>query len=233
MHSTIARIAFAILICQTVLSNIDQQLESTLGKYANSKKEIAITFCNAGYVHYVLNWLSFVRDLEVSNYLIFALDSRAFDELKSNDANVFYDESLDKGNIDRQLTDFGTDPFKKIVHLKPTLTLRVLQLGYSLLLSDADVVWFRNPFECKEITSGHLSLMSDAHFGLAMGTADYFVNSGFAWMRPLPITIRFMEEVVRLLASRPDKMDQASVPRCTARTERGRRRGKVEGNVQC
>ena len=201
-----------IFLCQHSQSNVDQDLKSALERYSNSKREIAITFCNSGYVHYVLNWLSFVRDLDVSNYLIFALDSQAFQDLKAHDANVFYDESLDNGKIERKLTDFGTDPFKKIVHLKPTLTLRVLQMGFSLLLSDADVVWFRNPFECKEITSGHLSLMSDAHFGLAMGTADYFVNSGFAWMRPVPITISFMEEVVRLLASRPDKMDQVTEP---------------------
>jgi hypothetical protein len=202
-----------IIIVSTALCNseklsIDQQLEAALGRYANSNKEIAITFCNSGYLHYVLNWLSFVRDLDVSNYLIFALDSQAFQDLTAQNANVFYDETLDKGKIERKLTDFGTDPFKKIVHLKPTLTLRVLEMGYSLLLSDADVVWFRNPFDCREITSGHLSLMSDAHFGAAMGTADYFVNSGFAWMRPVPIAISFMKEVVRLLASRPDKMDQ-------------------------
>ena len=216
LFGVIAFIILSTMFCQSEDLNVDKQLKVALERHANANKEIAITFCNSGYVHYVLNWLSFVRDLEVSNYLIFALDAQAFRDLQAHNANVFYDEALDKGKIERKLTDFGTDPFKKIVHLKPTLTLRVLEMGFSLLLSDADVVWFRNPFDCKEITRGHLSLMSDAHFGVAMGTADYFVNSGFAWMRPVPITLSFMQEVVRLLASRPDKMDQVLLLACTS-----------------
>ena len=84
----------------------------------------------------------------------------------------------------------------------------MLELGFNLLLSDADVVWFQDPFQLQEVTGSHLNLMVDAHFNLAMGGTEVFVNSGFAYMKPTELTLAFMREVVRLLASRPDKMDQ-------------------------
>jgi len=60
----------------------------------------------------------------------------------------------------------------------------------------------------REVVASPLNLMSDAHFGYSMGGTQTFVNSGFAYMAPEAGTLSFMREVVRLLASRPDKMDQ-------------------------
>lgn len=214
-RSALAAICLLSLLCgwpgvnaQDPLAAVDEQLRAVLEKHADAKKQIAITFTNNGYMDYALNWLYYVEELGVNNYLIFALDSEANKALKKRGANVFYDAALDQGKIDRKATDFGSDPFKKIVHLKPTLTLRVLELGFRLLLSDADVIWFQNPFELAEVVGSPLNLMSDAHFGYSMGGTQTFVNSGFAYMAPEAATISFMREVVRLLASRPDKMDQ-------------------------
>ncbi|EKX44399.1 UDP-N-acetylglucosamine-peptide N-acetylglucosaminyltransferase [Guillardia theta CCMP2712] len=203
----LACMASSVVKAEDVLAEVDAQLRSALEQYSNSKKQIAITFSNSGYLNYCMNWLHHVRSVGVDNYVIFALDAEAYSSLKG-EANVFYDPRLDEGKIDKRATDFGSDPFKKIVHLKPTLTLRVLELGFHLLLSDADVVWFKDPFSVPEVVGSHLNLMSDAHFDYAMGNTPYFVNSGFAYMSPHPTTIAFMREVVRLLASRPDKMDQ-------------------------
>ena len=193
---------------QDPLAPVEENLRAVLAQYADAKKQIAITFTNNGYMDFAMNWLYYVEEAGVENYLIFALDSDAHDALKKRGAHVFYDAALDQGKIERKATDFGSDPFKKIVHLKPTLTLRVLELGFHLLLSDADVVWFQNPFSLREVVGSPLNLMSDAHFGYSMGGTQTFVNSGFAYMAPEAATVSFMREVVRLLASRPDKMDQ-------------------------
>ena len=189
--------------------DMDERLAAALEKHSDAQRSVAITFTNKGYLDFAANWLYYVREHGVSNYLIFALDSEAYDTLAAMEANVFLaDVHAQQGGVDRSATEFGSDPFKKIVHLKPTLTLRVLELGFSLLLSDADVVWLQNPFNVPAVTGSPLNLMSDAHFGLGMGTTPYFVNSGFAYMTPEASTLSFMREVVRLLASRPDKMDQ-------------------------
>jgi hypothetical protein len=71
-------------------------LESTLAFYANDEKQIAITFTNNGYLHFALNWLHFVRESGIENYLIFALDDSAYTVLQNQKANVFYDPSVDK-----------------------------------------------------------------------------------------------------------------------------------------
>jgi hypothetical protein len=71
-------------------------LESTLAFYANDNKQIAITFTNNGYLHFALNWLHFVKESGIENYLIFALDESAFTVLQNERAHVFYDPSMDK-----------------------------------------------------------------------------------------------------------------------------------------
>lgn len=114
---------------------VDDRLAAALKKHADAENRIAITFTNKGYLDFVGNWLYYVRELGVENYLILALDSEAYDALTALSANVVLaDVHAQQGGVDRSATDFGSEPFKKIVHLKPTLTLRVLELGYSLLL---------------------------------------------------------------------------------------------------
>ena len=87
----------------------------------------------------------------------------------------------------------------------------MLELGFFLLLSDADVVWFQNLFHVREVTGSPLNLMSDAHFGFSMGGTQTFVNSGFAYMAPDPSTLSFMRGL--RLASRPDKIPTPTTQR--------------------
>ena len=123
---------------------LDERLAAALEKHADAEKRIAITFTNKGYLDFVGNWLYYVRELDVENYLILALDSEAYDALTAMSANVVLaDVHAQQGGVDRSAADFGSEPFKKIVHLKPTLTLRVLELGYSLLLRQVThTAWF-------------------------------------------------------------------------------------------
>ena len=189
---TLVLASLAAGFAQDPLADVTGQLQAVLAQHADAQRQIAITFTNKGYLDYASNWLSYVEEAGVENYLIFALDSEAHAALVERGAHVFYDAALDQGKIDRAATDFGSDSFKKIVHLKPTLTLRVLELGFFLLLSDADVVWFQNPFHVREVTGSPLNLMSDAHFGFTMGGTQTFVNSGFAYMAPDPSTLSFI-----------------------------------------
>lgn len=41
---------------------------------------------------------------------------------------------------------FGTKCFQSVTKVKSRLVLKILKLGYNVLLSDVDVYWFRNPF---------------------------------------------------------------------------------------
>ena len=165
----------------------------------------------------------------MDNYLVFALDEGAKAALDNLGANNFYDPSLHA--VDPSATDFGSAGFKSIVHLKPRLTSRVLELGYEVMLSDADCVFFVNPFDREEVTSSPFSIMSDAQHGYSMGDNTYFVNSGFAFMKPTEPTKLFMREVVRLLESRPDKMDQDAFNTAIANWTRRFPRVPLELNI--
>ena len=40
---------------------------------------------------------------------------------------------------------FGTKCFQKVTKVKSRMVLKILKMGYSVLLSDVDVYWFGNP----------------------------------------------------------------------------------------
>jgi hypothetical protein len=79
--------------------NLDEGLQRTLSTHANSKKQIAISFTNSGYLHFALNWLYYVREAGIDNYVIFALDDAAYASLRREKAHVFYDPSLDQVHL--------------------------------------------------------------------------------------------------------------------------------------
>lgn len=40
---------------------------------------------------------------------------------------------------------FGTKCFQRVTKVKSRMVLKILKLGYNVLLSDVDVYWFKNP----------------------------------------------------------------------------------------
>lgn len=57
---------------------------------------------------------------------------------------VFRDP-LSPSNISFNDCHFGTKCFQRVTKVKSRIVLKILKLGYNVLLSDVDVYWFRNP----------------------------------------------------------------------------------------
>jgi hypothetical protein len=48
-------------------------------------------------------------------------------------------------NISFDNCHFGTKCFQRVTKVKSRIVLKILKLGYNVLLSDVDTYWFRNP----------------------------------------------------------------------------------------
>lgn len=67
-------------------------------------------------------------------------------------------------NISFDNCHFGTECFQRVTKVKSRMVLKILKLGYNVLLSDVDVYWFRNP----------LPYLSSFGPGVLMAQSDEF-----------------------------------------------------------
>lgn len=75
-----------------------------------------------------------------------------------------YRDPLPPTNISFNDCHFGTECFQRVTKVKSRMVLRILKLGYNVLLSDVDVYWFMNPLPCLyTFGSGVLAAQSDEY----------------------------------------------------------------------
>ena len=53
-----------------------------------------MTFTNYAFIDFAYNWLNFVKEHEITNYVIIALDKKSYEELQMNGATTFYNPHL-------------------------------------------------------------------------------------------------------------------------------------------
>jgi hypothetical protein len=54
-------------------------------------------------------------------------------------------DTLSPNNVSFDDCHFGTQCFQQVTKVKSRIVLKILRLGYNVLLSDVDVHWFHNP----------------------------------------------------------------------------------------
>lgn len=101
---------------------------------------------------------------------------------------------------------FLSRDYLELVWSKLRLQRRVLRLGYSLLFTDADVLWLRNPL--KHVTAyADMTVSCDVFFGDPDGV-DNFPNTGFFHVRPNSRTIAMAAAWHRARDRFPGKNEQ-------------------------
>lgn len=184
-------------------------------------KEVVVVLANTNVLEMLQVWFTNIKKVGISNYLVVALDDRIEEFCKSNDVPVY-----------RRDPDQGVDSIAKsggnhaVSGLKFRILREFLQLGYSVLLSDVDIVYLQNPFDYIYRDSD-VESMSDGHnnhtaYGFndvfdepKMGWARYahtmriwVFNSGFFYIRPTLPSIELLDRVADRL-SKEKAWDQA------------------------
>ncbi|OIW03478.1 hypothetical protein TanjilG_14703 [Lupinus angustifolius] len=185
-------------------------------------KEVIVVLANSNVKEMLEVWFTNIKRVGIPNHLVVALDNTIEEFCKSNDVPVY-----------RRDPDEGVDTIAKtggnhaVSGLKFRVLREFLQLGYSVLLSDVDIVYLQNPFD-HLYRDSDVESMSDGHnnytaYGFndvfdepKMGWARYahtmriwVYNSGFFYIRPTLPSIELLDRVASRLSSDPKSWDQA------------------------
>lgn len=157
---------------------------------------VIVTALNFGYRHILMNWVCNLRQLEVTNFVIAALDPSLYEHAFVRGLPTYFENTI-HGGYNASLTDasYGTDAFKHLTKMKSRVVLRFLQLGYDTLWSDADVIWFRNPIRNMQEYHADLVIQTNAPDDEVMNGRRR-LNSGFYLARSNVLTIRAFKDVI-------------------------------------
>ncbi|KAJ3695735.1 hypothetical protein LUZ60_001112 [Juncus effusus] len=176
-------------------------LESILEKIADKNKSVILGIAGESYKDMLMNWVCRFRNLNITNFLVYALDLDTYEFSILQGLPVFMDTNSPT-NISFNDCHFGTECFQRVTKVKSRIVLKILKLGFNVVMSDVDVYWFRNP----------LPYLSSFGFGVLLAQSDEFnetgpinlprkLNSGFYFAKSDPKTINAIELVVKHAAS--------------------------------
>nr|XP_023874785.1 arabinosyltransferase RRA3-like [Quercus suber]POE83088.1 arabinosyltransferase rra3 [Quercus suber] len=201
--------------------SVNPRLAKILEKVA-VQRELIVALANSNVKDMLEVWFTNIKRVGIPNYLVIALDEEIAKFCESKDVPV-YKRDPDEG-IDSVARTGGNHA---VSGLKFRILREFLQLGYSVLLSDVDIVYLQNPFhylyrdsDVESMTDGHNNMTAygynDVFDEPAMGWARYahtmriwVYNSGFFYIRPTIPSIELLDRVASRLSQEPHSWDQA------------------------
>lgn len=182
----------------------------TVQNVTNSPVVVTVAV-NYAYRNLALNFVCNLKRLSISNYLILAMDNAVYQYLAKRKANVFFhtlhlpESLLNAGQTRRRLLQqrgenediFGSSAFIETSRRKSLLVLKVLRLGYTVVFSDVDVVWVRNPIPALLKHPSDFVLQSDRSYKDEDSPLNYNLNSGLYLARSSPATVSTMQAIIK------------------------------------
>ncbi|KAK4781834.1 hypothetical protein SAY86_015936 [Trapa natans] len=185
------------------------------------RKELIVAISNNKKLDILDIWFTNIKRVGIPNYMVVALDNETAEFCRSKQV-PFY-----QGQPDREIDVISSTGTGAMVSgLKFRFLREILQMGYSVLLSDVDIVFLQNPFhhlyrdsDVESTTDGHDN-------GTAYGFIDVFddpvmvwsrlidtnriwvYNSGCFYVRPTVAAIELMDRVTSRMIKQPDSWDQ-------------------------
>uniref|UniRef100_A0A7N0V9W4 Glycosyltransferase n=1 Tax=Kalanchoe fedtschenkoi TaxID=63787 RepID=A0A7N0V9W4_KALFE len=176
-------------------------LEKLLSVVADYSKTIVLAVAGSSYKEMLMSWVCRLRQLQIQNFLVCALDQETYQFSILQGVPAFKD-SLAPPNISFNDCHFGTECFQRVTKVKSRLVLQILKLGYNVLLSDVDVYWFQDPRPLLySFGPGVLAAQSDEYNKTGPINMPRRLNSGFYYARSDAPTIAALERVVKHAAT--------------------------------
>ncbi|KAL4193419.1 hypothetical protein AMTRI_Chr06g176810 [Amborella trichopoda] len=184
-------------------------LESLLQTVAIHEKYVVLAIVGDNYRDMLMSWVCRLRHLQISNFIVCALDPKVYQFSVLQGLPVFKDGLAPK-NISFDDCHFGTKCFQRVTKVKSRIVLQILKLGYDVLLSDVDIYWFSNPIPyLRSFGPSVLVAQSDEYNETVPINLPRRLNSGFYFAHSDGTTITAMEMVVEH-ASTSDLSEQPS-----------------------
>lgn len=150
-------------------------------------KVVVAAAANYAYRDLAMNFVWNLHRLNVTNYVLLAMDRAMFEFGKDCGIQTFYHDAIDasshhipmtkRGEVKSEEAVFGSRDFIYTSQLKSRLVLEILRLGYDVVFSDVDVFWLQNPIPLLVSYEEDIGIQSDAKFGTDQDP-NYNINSG-------------------------------------------------------
>ncbi|KAJ3688588.1 hypothetical protein LUZ61_017752 [Rhynchospora tenuis] len=140
----------------------------------------------------------------LKHLLIIAMDPRAYERCMEVHPHCYF---LKTKGIDYSSEKvYMSKDYLEMVWGRNKLQQRILELGFNFLLTDVDILWFRNPMKYISTTS-HLTFASDYYFGNAKSLRNV-ANGGFVYVRSCNETVKFYKSWHQARKKYPEQHDQ-------------------------
>lgn len=176
-------------------------------------RSVIMTAATYAYREFVMSFICNLRELHITNFVIAALDKEMYKYLYVRGIPVYF-EDIKKGLIGSKenklkgalvesgCDGFYSDCFKLLTKLKSRTMVQILRLGYHVLWSDSDIVWFKNPLPsllkmASEYTDNGLLIVQSNEPDVDMPPNGIRrINSGFYLAMATPRTIEAFDTII-------------------------------------
>ena len=163
-------------------------------------EHVLLTGVTFGYLDMLMNWICILRQLNMDkNFLIAAFDKEAFEYLYLQGLPVFYPSgnSHKKSPVNTNTAfEYGQQSFKDTTKLKIASVKIILELGYDVLWSDSDIIFFKDFRKLLFKTQHDIIMQSNNPIPKYKGYYNQRINSGFYFIRSSEKTIQLVKEVI-------------------------------------
>ena len=122
--------------------NREADLPLVLIRHANTARQIIVILVNSNFLSLAFNWICRARFLGLSNYVMLAEDRVAYRILRKMDVPVILRRDAP---YTKQAAMTGSAEFQETLYLRALFFKDVVGLGFHLILSHLDTIWFEDP----------------------------------------------------------------------------------------
>jgi hypothetical protein len=163
-------------------------------------EHVLMTGITFGYMEMLMNWICILRQLNMDhNFLIAAFDQKSFEYLYLQGLPVFFPSGNSHNNIPMgsdSAHEYGQQSFKDTTKLKIASVKVILELGYDVLWSDSDIIFFKDFRNMFRMTQHDIIMQSNNPIPKYKGYFNQRINSGFYFIRSKASTIRLVKEII-------------------------------------
>ncbi|KAJ8569750.1 hypothetical protein K7X08_006327 [Anisodus acutangulus] len=181
--------------------SLSLSLEILLSLRADKNKTVVLAVVGYSYKDMLMSWVCRLNHLQISNFLVCALDDDIYDFSILQGLPSFKYANLET-EISFDNCHFGTECFQKVTKVKSRMVLQILKLGYNVLMSDVDIYWFKNPLPLlSSFGPAVLVAQSDEYKLTGPINLPRRLNSGFYYAYSDAMTIAALKKVVKHAAN--------------------------------
>jgi hypothetical protein len=150
-----------------------------------------------GHLDLVFNWHCSAKSagIDTSNTVVFVTDEGTKKQLEAAGLTAFYHPAF--GDLPAESANaYGDSTFVSMMWLKVTSVWACSHFKYDVLFQDADLVWYKDPFEYFKNAPADIDTFWQDDGARSIRYAPFFANSGFYYLRSNDRTRNFMHELL-------------------------------------